>query len=68
MAEINGVDIHEILQKQKPQKIVYFRQSYGTPYFCPECLADQARVEFAGEHKKKHTYCWKCGQVLDWEI
>lgn len=57
-------------EKSEPKKIVYCKQSYGTPYFCPECNSDQIGVEFFSENgsepTEKHTYCWKCGQKLDW--
>ena len=60
----------QVLEKQTPKKIVYRKQSYGTPYMCPECNADQVKVEFfnedGSEPPEKHSYCWKCGQKLDW--
>ena len=60
----------EALEKQVPKKIIYRRQNYGTPYLCCECEADQTPTEFfcedGSEPKEKHTYCWKCGQKLDW--
>lgn len=56
--------------KQTPKKILYRKQSYGTPWLCPECEADQVKVEFfcedGTEPQEKHTYCWKCGQKVDW--
>ena len=58
------------LKKQVPKKIIYRRQNYGTPYLCCECEADQTPTEFfcedGSEPKEKHTFCWKCGQKLDW--
>ena len=58
------------LEKQVPKKILYRKQNYGTPYLCCECEADQTPTEFfcedGSEPKEKHTYCWKCGQKLDW--
>ena len=58
------------LKKQVPKKIIYRKQNYGTPYLCCECEADQTPTEFfcedGSEPIEKHTYCWKCGQKLDW--
>ena len=60
----------EALEKQIPKKILYRKQNYGTPWLCCECEADQTPTEFfsidGSEPKEKHTYCWKCGQKLDW--
>ena len=60
----------EALEKQIPKKILYREQFYGTPWLCPECEAEQVKVEFFREDgyepKDKHSYCWKCGQKLDW--
>jgi hypothetical protein len=58
------------LEKQIPKKILYRKQNYGTPWLCCECEADQIATEFfcedGSEPKEKHTFCWKCGQKLDW--
>lgn len=58
------------MEKQIPKKILYREQSYGTPWLCPECESDQIKVEFFStdgyEPKEKVSYCWKCGQALDW--
>ena len=58
-------------EKNEPKKILYRKQSYGTPWLCPQCEADQIKVEFfsleGGEPKEKHSFCWKCGTKLDWE-
>ena len=60
----------EALEKQIPKKILYIKQNYGTPWLCCECEADQTPTEFmsadGSEPKEKHTFCWKCGQKLDW--
>ena len=60
-------DLHE---DEKPQKILYQPQAYGTPYTCPSCGADQSKTEFynpdGSEPKEKITYCWYCRQKLDW--
>ena len=60
----------EALEKQIPKKILYRKQNYGTPWLCCECEADQTPTEFfstdGSEPNEKHTYCWKCGQKLDW--
>ena len=62
-------DLHE---DEKPQKILYQPQAYGTPYTCPVCGADQTKTEFCNpdgsEPKEKITFCWECGQKLDWRI
>ena len=57
------------LEKQQPKKIMYREQNYGTPYLCPECEADQVKVEFFNENKAKEQYsfCCNCGQKLDWD-
>ena len=58
------------IKKQIPKKLLYRKQNYGTPWLCCECEADQTPTEFfstdGSEPKEKHTYCWKCGQKLDW--
>lgn len=58
------------IKKQIPKKMLYRKQNYGTPWLCCECEADQTPTEFfstdGSEPKEKHTYCWKCGQKLDW--
>ena len=60
----------EALEKQIAKKILYRKQNYGTPWLCCECEADQTPTEFfstdGSEPKEKHTFCWKCGQKLDW--
>ena len=58
------------IKKQIPKKILYRKQNYGTPWLCCECEADQTPTEFfstdGSKPNEKHTYCWKCGQKLDW--
>lgn len=58
------------IERQIPKEICYREQSYGTPWICPECEADQVKVEFFCEDgskpKENYTYCWCCGQRLDW--
>ena len=60
----------DIPEAQKPKKILHRKQRYGTPWLCPVCEADQVKVEFFNTDgspvKEKFTYCWKCGQKLDW--
>lgn len=68
---LEGLEMaEEALEKQIPKKILYREQSCGTPWLCPECESDQIKVEFFREDgyepKDKHSYCWKCGQKLDW--
>jgi len=61
------------LGKQIPIKIdkVKLRPTeWGTPYRCAMCEAEQMPVEFmstdGSEPKEKVTYCWHCGQKIDW--
>lgn len=60
----------EALRQHIPKSVGKIEQRYGTPYFCPECEADQCKVEFftadGSEPKEKVSYCWKCGQAIDW--
>ena len=62
--------IAKLEARDAPQKILYRKQRYGTPWLCPVCEADQVKVEFFNTDgspvKEKFTYCWKCGQKLDW--
>lgn len=57
-------------EKNEPKKILYRKQSYGTPWLCPYCEADQIKVEFfsedGSEPKEKYTFCWQCGTRIDW--
>ena len=69
----NHEDVERIinaLEKQIPKKIVYRNQTYGTPWLCPICEADQIKVEFfnddVSQTKEKYSFCWKCGQAIDW--
>lgn len=43
---------------------------YGSPYRCPNCEVDLVKVEFmrfdGSEPANKTSYCWRCGQKLDW--
>lgn len=61
----------ELEEKATAKKVIYQKQSYGTPWLCPNCEADQVKVEFmstdGSEPKKKHSFCWKCGQKLLWD-
>lgn len=59
------------IEKQIPKKVGEWDiHSYGTPYYCPECMSDITYVEFfrpdGSEPEKKVSYCWHCGQALDW--
>ena len=62
----------DLYEDAKPQKILYQQQAYGTPYTCPAWGADQIKTEFCNsdgsEPKEKITFCWECGQKLDWRI
>ena len=59
------------IQKQIPKKIVRVKlrpTEWGSGVRCPECEAEQTETEFFGYGKSdnKITFCWGCGQKLDW--
>ena len=59
------------LEKQIPKKIVHVKlrpTEWGSGFRCPECEAEQTETEFFGYGKSdnKITFCWGCGQKLDW--
>ena len=59
------------LEKQIPKKIVRVKlrpTEWGSGFRCPECEAEQTATEFFGYGKSdnKITFCWGCGQKLDW--
>ena len=59
------------LEKQIPKKIVHVKlrpTEWGSGFRCPECEAEQTATEFFGYGKSdnKITFCWGCGQKLDW--
>ena len=63
----------EALEKQIPHKIAkdeMGESAWVTPYICPVCQADIIKVEFMRddgyEPKEKVSYCWRCGQAIDW--
>lgn len=63
----------EALEKQIPKKVVKVKlreSEWGVPWRCPLCEADIAKVEFMRddgfEPKEKVSYCWHCGQAIDW--
>lgn len=64
--------IAELEARDKPQKVLYRKQSYGTPWFCPVCEADQSEVQFIDTGGAtiggKYSFCWACGQKLDWDV
>lgn len=64
--------IAELEARDKPQKVLYRKQSYGTPWLCPICEADQSEVQFVdtGEITTggRYSFCWACGQKLDWDV
>lgn len=64
--------IAKLEARDKPQKVLYRKQSYGTPWLCPVCEADQSEVQFfdTGEETTggKYSFCWACGQKLDWDV
>ena len=58
------------LEKQIPKKIVRVKlrpTEWGSGFRCPECEAEQTETEFFGYGKSdnKITFCWGCGQKLD---
>ena len=63
--------IIEVLEKQIPKKVLYRKEHYGSPWHCPICEAEQIKVEFMREDgtepDEMHSYCWHCGQKIDWE-
>lgn len=61
------------LEKRIPKKVGHRTlrpTEWGSPWYCPECEADLVKVEFmsfdGGEPKNKVSYCWHCGQSIDW--
>ena len=61
----------EALEKQIPKKVGKRNiVSYGLPHYCPECEAGLILVEFfnadGSEPEEKVSYCWQCGQAIDW--
>ena len=64
--------IAELEARDKPQKVLYRKQSYGTPWLCPVCEADQSEVQFidigGATTGGKYSFCWACGQKLDWDV
>lgn len=63
--------IAELEARNKPKKVLYRKQSYCTPYQCPVCEASQGKPVFItvpGMDGKEYSYCWRCGQKLDWDI
>lgn len=64
--------VRQLETRDKPQKVLYRKKSYGTPWLCPACEADQSEVQFVdtGEVTTggKYSFCWACGQKLDWDV
>lgn len=64
--------IEKLENRDKPQKVLYRKQSYGTPWLCPVCEADQSEVWFIDTGGAtiggKYSFCWACGQKLDWDV
>lgn len=67
-------EFRELKEKATPKKIghcVFYKEmGYATPWQCLTCGADQIEADFScedgSELEEKHTYCWNCGQKLDW--
>ena len=70
-AEVKEI-ITEFEEVMKPQPVCKIEARYGTPYYCPECEADQCKVEFmrtdGSTPEEKVSYCWACGQAIDWSV
>lgn len=57
----------------KPVVVTELRKNeWGSRYRCPECEAEITKVEFmrtdGSEPEKKVSYCWHCGQAIDWRV
>lgn len=59
--------------KPLPKKIGKIERrpsEWGSPFICPECGSEQTPTEFftidGTEPKEKITWCYACGQKLDW--
>lgn len=67
-------EFRELKEKATPKKIgrcVFYKEmGYATPWQCLTCGADQIEADFScedgSELEEKHTFCWNCGQKLDW--
>lgn len=62
-------EVREAVEKQKAMPVKkYDTQSanYEKPYFCPVCGVFQEPVLFGPCVSDKTTWCWACGQRLDW--
>lgn len=72
LKKYDAIDIAiKALEKQIPKKVGKMKETdYGSPYYCPECEAEIIPVEFfntdGSEPEEKVSYCWKCGQAIDW--
>ncbi len=61
-------NVEDAIKKQIPKKVGYraLRQTeWGSPWHCPECEAELIEVCF-GDDENKVSYCWHCGQAIDW--
>ena len=47
--------LYELAEKQVPMKVKYDKFS---DHSCPKCKSN--------EQKCGDSFCWKCGQALDW--
>lgn len=60
----------EALEKQVAKKVIHKEQYYSSHWFCPICEVEQIKVEFISIEnpmpKQMHSYCWHCGQKIDW--
>lgn len=63
----------EALEKQIPKRVIHrntMHTQYNSPWSCPNCEADLSKVEFfsfgGGEANNRCSYCWHCGQAIDW--
>lgn len=62
----------EKTEKQIPKKVIRVQTKYGSPCRCPHCEADISEVHFIDvserNHKEKITWCWNCGNAIDWSV
>lgn len=60
---LNEKKIVEALRKQIPEKPIEDGY-YGEPFVCPNCGSN---VVNEADNDYKFSYCYHCGQALDWD-